>query len=174
MITWSFVAFAFFLVPLYIGNANLDFFLISIILGIAEIISAFLSMFITRKGDASVALIVFCALSCIASIGALLFETFLENSAENQVPIAIIYMVLYVGIGTAFNLAYLVVCDLFPTIFLATSYGACNVSARLIAILSPFMAYAPKPIPILTLISYSALCIFLPMCLVKADQNYSS
>lgn len=77
------------------------------------------------------------------------------------------------GVVTAFDLVYLVVNDLFPTIFLATSYGACNVVGRFVSILSPLMAYAASPIPMLTLIAFSGLCIFLPMCLVKVDQNTS-
>ena len=80
-------------------------------------------------------------------------------------------MVLYVGIVTAFDLVYLLVNDLFPTIFLATSYGACNVVGRFVSILSPLMAYAHDPIPMLTLIVFSAICIFLPMCLVKVNQK---
>ena len=75
------------------------------------------------------------------------------------------------GIVTAFDLVYLLVNDLFPTIFLATSYGACNVVGRFVSILSPLMAYATDPIPMLTLIAFSGLCIFLPMCLVKVAQD---
>ena len=78
---------------------------------------------------------------------------------------------MYVGIVTAFDLVYLLVNDLFPTIFLATSYGACNVIGRFVSILSPLMAYAPDPIPMLTLIAFSGLCIFIPMCLVKVDTG---
>ncbi len=81
------------------------------------------------------------------------------------------YLVLYVGIVTAFDLVYLLVNDLFPTIFLATSYGATNVVGRFVSILSPLMAYAGDVIPMITLIAFSGLCIFLPMCLVKIEQD---
>ena len=79
------------------------------------------------------------------------------------------YLLLYVGIVTAFDLVYLLVNDLFPTIFLATSYGACNVVGRFISILSPLMANAGDYIPMLTLIAFSGICVFLAMCLVKVD-----
>ena len=88
-------------------------------------------------------------------------------------PVAVAYLILYVGVVTAFDLVYLIVNELFPTIFLATSYGACNVVGRFISILSPLMAYAPNPIPMLTLIIFSGLCIFLPLCLVKVNQDTS-
>lgn len=61
------------------------------------------------------------------------------------------YLILYVGIVTVFDLVYLIVNDVFPTIFLATSYGACNIVGRFVSITSPVMAYAPEPIPMLTL-----------------------
>ena len=79
------------------------------------------------------------------------------------------YLLLYVGIVTAFDLVYLLVNDLFPTIFLATSYGACNVVGRFISILSPLMANAGDVIPMLTLIAFSGICVFLAMCLVKVE-----
>ena len=84
---------------------------------------------------------------------------------------AVAYLILYVGIVTAFDLVYLLVNDLFPTIFLATSYGATNVIGRFVSILSPLMAYAPDPIPMVTLIIFSGLCVFIAMCLVKVDSK---
>ena len=89
-------------------------------------------------------------------------------------PIALIYLLIYVGIVSAFNLAYLTVCDLFPNIFLATAFGACNVSGRFVTIAAPVIAYAPRPIPILTLISFSGLCIVLPLYLIKVNQHMQS
>ena len=169
MITWSFASFAFFVVPLYVSNVDLNLFLISICLAVAEIISSFICLYITHTRDNRKSLIFFCALSCVGSIGALIFQSVYQ--AESQLPVAAAYLVLYVGIVTAFDLVYLLVNDLFPTIFLATSYGACNVVGRLVSIFSPTMAYAPEPIPMLTLIIFSAICVFIPMCLVKVDKN---
>lgn len=73
MVTWSFASFAFFLVPLYIGNADLNLFLISICLAIAECIASFICLFITHGKDNKKSLIVFCFLTCLGSIGALIF-----------------------------------------------------------------------------------------------------
>lgn len=169
MIVWSFASFAFFLVPLYVGKIDLNLFLISICLAVAEIISSFICLYVTHKRDNRKSLIFFCALSCIGSIGALIFQEVYKS--DSQLPVAMAYLVLYVGIVTAFDLVYLLVNDLFPTIFLATSYGACNVVGRAVSIFSPLMAYAPEPIPMLTLILFSGVCIFIPMCLIKVDQN---
>ena len=167
MITWSFSSFAFFLVPLYIGNANLNLFLISICLAVAEIISCLICLALTNGRDNRKFLIIFCLLSCIGSIGALIFQSVYK--LDNEIHVAVAFLILYVGIVTAFNLVYLIVNDLFPTIFLATSYGACNVVGRFVSILSPLIAYASDPIPMLTLIIFSAICVTLPMCLVKVE-----
>ena len=79
------------------------------------------------------------------------------------------YLIIYMGIAASFDLIYLIVNDLFPTLFLATTYGACNVIGRFVTILSPLMAYLPKPIPMLTIVVFSTICTLLPMCLVKID-----
>jgi hypothetical protein len=47
------------------------------------------------------------------------------------------YMLLYTGVTISFDLVYLVVNELFPTIFIGTAYGACNVVGRFVAILGP-------------------------------------
>lgn len=69
--------------PIYIGNSGLDFFLLIISLGVAELLSGFISMYVTKNSDAKILLIVFCALCCVSSVGALVFETFMVHSAEN-------------------------------------------------------------------------------------------
>ncbi len=73
MVCWSFASFAFFLVPLYIGNIKINMYLISICLAVAEIISSFICLGITHNRDNRKSLIFFCALSCVGSVGALIF-----------------------------------------------------------------------------------------------------
>ena len=51
------------------------------------------------------------------------------------------------GISSAFNLCYLGNNFLFPVSILATSYGVCNIFARLITIGAPYFAEL-KPIEI--------------------------
>ena len=73
MVVWSFASFAFFLVPLYISQAELNLFLISICLAVAENIASCICLFITHNRDNKKSLIIFCGLTCIGSIGALIF-----------------------------------------------------------------------------------------------------
>ena len=73
MVVWSFASFAFFLVPLYIGRIDINLFLISICLAVAEIISSCICLFITHGRDNKMSLIFFCFLSCLGAVGALIF-----------------------------------------------------------------------------------------------------
>ena len=82
-------------------------------------------------------------------------------------------MLLYVGVVTAFDLVYLIVNDLFPTIFLGTSYGACNVAGRFISILSPMAARLPGVIPLIVLGVFATVCTLLPLGLIKAKRDDS-
>lgn len=78
MITWSFSSFAFFLVPLYIGKAgDLNIFLISFCLAVGEIISCAICLYLIKGSgsDNKKSLILFCAICCIGSIGALVFQS---------------------------------------------------------------------------------------------------
>ena len=75
MIVWSFSSFAFFLIPLYIGNAEPNLFLMSISLAVAEILSALICMFVTNKLDNRSSLIISCAMACLGSIGVLVIES---------------------------------------------------------------------------------------------------
>lgn len=57
--------------------------------------------------------------------------------------------VLLARFGTTFVMisCYIVQVELFPTLFLGTSFGICNFFARLFSIGSPLAAEIPEPIP---------------------------
>ena len=82
-------------------------------------------------------------------------------------------MFLYVGVVTAFDLVYLIVNDLFPTIFLGTSYGATNVVGRFVSIFAPLAAELPGVLPLVLLGIFAAVCTMLPLGLVKAKSEES-
>jgi hypothetical protein len=166
---WSFSSFSFFLIPFYIGKTDLNIYLISLSTAIAEIIAAFICLYLTHGYDMRKLLALFLGLTCIGSVGEVLFTSFYGGSSE--LPEAASYLILYVGIVTAFDLVYLIVNDLFPTIFLATAYGGCNVVGRFISIFSPLVAVVPAPWPMLILIVLSGISAMAPLCLVKVAQK---
>ena len=83
VIVWSFSSFAFFLVPLYIGNEELNLFMISLCLSTAELISAALCIYITHGRDKIKALTIFCALCTIGCIGTLILQY--VSSPDDQI-----------------------------------------------------------------------------------------
>jgi len=66
---------------------------------------------------------------------------------------------------------YLIVTELFPTIFRATAFGACNVLGRFVTILSPLVAQMPGMWPMLILALYSLLAAVLPFGLKKVAEK---
>ena len=90
---------------------------------------------------------------------------------DSQVPEAALYLLLYTGITMAFNLVYLIVSELFPTIFRATAYGVCNVPGRLITILSPLVAQLPGLLPLGILAIFSFIVSFLPLFLKRVSNE---
>ena len=88
-------------------------------------------------------------------------------------PQAALYLLLYTGCGMAFDLVYLIVNELFPTIFRATAYGACNVLGRAVTIASPLVAELPGLWPMGILAVYSAFATVLPFWLRKVSDKES-
>ena len=60
---------------------------------------------------------------------------------------------------------------IFPTIFLATVYGACNIIGRLVTILSPEIARIPPPTPMIIMIIFSTLSAFVSFFLKRTKLN---
>jgi len=75
-------------------------------------------------------------------------------------------MLTNLGVVCVFDIAYLINPTLFPTIFLATCYGACNVFGRFITIFAPVVAYWGKFKPLFLLIGFSAVVIVCTRLLV--------
>ena len=157
MVEWSYSSFSFFVVPFYLAKVDGNMYLFSVCTAIAELLSVVICLTIVNYDmNLKRSLIVFCGISFIGALGIMLFK-----------PQAILYLILYTGCSTAFSLVYLIVNDLFPTIFRATAYGACNVLGRFITILSPMVAQMDGSWPMLILAVYSLLAAILPFGLKK-------
>jgi len=169
MIVWSFSAFSFFLVPFYIATIPSNIFLMSTCTAVAEIIASVICLTVTHNMDKKKSLIVFCAMSCLGTIGVMLFQWL--YTGDSEIPEAATYLILYVGVVTAFDLVYVIVADLFPTIFLGTAYGCCNILGRAIAVLSPEVARLEKPLPMLILAIFAAIATILPFGLIKVKKE---
>ena len=166
---WSFSSWAFFVVPFYLGKIKGNMYLMSLMTAIAEIIATFICMYAIKGRDLRRALALFCGISCVGSVGVITFTSIFTG----ELPTAFAYMLLYIGVVAAFDLVYLIVNELFPTVFLGTSYGACNVVGRFISIMSPLAAELPGALPLILLAVFAALCSVLPFGLIKTKKTYN-
>jgi Na+/melibiose symporter-like transporter len=169
MVTWSYASFAFFVVPFYLATVDGNYYLMNLMTAIAEIVASIILLFFTANQDKKRLLILFCFVSFCGCTGVLVFDAFYEG--KSQIPDAVLYLLLYTGITAAFDLVYLVVCDLFPTIFRGTAYGACNVLGRFISILSPEIARLKGYWPMGILAAFSLVATILPMGLKRAKKD---
>jgi hypothetical protein len=169
MVTWSYASFAFFVVPFYLATIDGNYYLMNLMTAIAEIAASFILLFCTANKDNKKLLIFFCFVSFLGCLGVLIFDAFYKG--ESQVPDAILYLCLYTGITAAFDLVYLVVCDLFPTIFRGTAYGACNILGRFISILSPEIARLSGYWPMGILALFSLIATVLPLGLKRTKKE---
>ena len=80
---------------------------------------------------------------------------------------SVLILMMNLGAVCSFDIAYLINPELFPTVMLASAYGACNIFGRLITIGSPLVAKLSNPKPVLILMIYSIVAIILSTRLVK-------
>jgi hypothetical protein len=165
IIVWSFCTFSFFVVPYYLDTIPGNLFLMSSATAVAEIIASIICLLATHKYDTRKTVAFFSFVSCVATIGIITLTACYKGTS--QIPSALGYLVQYTGFVATFNFVYVLINELFPTIYLATAYGACNIVGRAVAISSPLVARVDPPYPMLILATYSAICSVLPLLLVK-------
>ena len=142
-------------------------------LALAEVVASGISLLITNKFETRKIVATFAGISSIATVAIMLLNAFTDETTH-QALIAVGYLVQYTGFVTTFNFVYLLINDLFPTILLATAYGACNVVGRAIAIGSPIVARVQPPYPMSILACYSILCAVLPFLLITIKRQKSA
>ena len=71
------------------------------------------------------------------------------------------------GVTSTFDVAYLLNTEMFPTIFLGTAYGFCNIIGRFITILSPIIAKIEHPYPMIIMVIFSGISATLTLLLKR-------
>ena len=171
IIIWSFCTFSFYLVPYYLDTLPGNLFLLSSSTAMAEIIASFISLAIANKFETRKSVALFAFISCFSTIGIILLSSLYKGTS--QIPDAVGYLIQYTGFVTTFNMVYVIVNELFPTLYVATAYGACNIIGRAVAVSSPLVARVNPPWPMLILAVYSLICAVLAMCLVRTRTTVS-
>mmetsp|Transcript_13169 Transcript_13169/g.9227 ORF Transcript_13169/g.9227 Transcript_13169/m.9227 type:complete len:152 (+) Transcript_13169:532-987(+) len=94
----------------------------------------------------------------LTTVGSILILLFSETSA-----FPVFVLMARFGLACSFCSLYIANADVFPTLFSATAFGACNFIARFATMFAPTLAEVSPPVPMLTCMSLcilGALCVF--------------
>ena len=177
LVIWSFCSFSFFLIPFYLSSIDADFYALSFSSEIAEFIASIICLFITKLMKLERALFMFLSLVVVSALGLMGYKLFMESHSESSskemhdIINGVLIMLTNLGAVCSFDIAYLVNPELFPTMVLASAYGACNVFGRMISISSPIVARIPNPYPLIILITYCGVCSVLVTKLKKIPSE---
>ncbi|CDW72064.1 organic cation [Stylonychia lemnae] len=157
--SWSTASFGFYLIPYFLSSINTllhenryNVFELAIASSISEILANVFCYVITSIFPNKKSLILSYILAFFGSMGFWVAKDTVLSSSN------ILYYVLFskFGITVAFDVTYVIMGELFPTLLKATAFGICNVIARFITILAPRIALLPQPYPML-IFSFSCL-----------------
>ena len=130
---------------------------------VAEFLGSIICIYITRVMSLKSALRAMCMLITISSITMVLVQEIVVqkfNVNEDLLTVveALLILTMNLGVVCSFDIAYLINPELFPTLFLATAYGACNILGRFVSIFSPIIARVPTPFPLIALGGFAIVC----------------
>ena len=151
--TWATCSFGYFLVTIYLKYLGGDFFLNVYLSAVAEITAKLLtSVFISKIGLKPTYVLAY----SVAALSSLLLVFLAEKSSTTM--IAVLVIGCKAGLCMGFCTAYLAIVLVYPTTFVATAMGFCNIVARVASITSPIVAEIedPYPMTILTIMCVSA------------------
>ena len=149
---WAVTSFAGYLTMFYLKYVPGNIFINNGLASCAEPPSHFISGYILKKFRLKTALVF--TYSCALVFTVLIFY-------DGPLMIVIAVAMARFGMTASFNMVYLGNNELFPPIYLSTSFGVCNLTARLTTILSPQVAEIPFPIPNLVFsiaVGWAILC----------------
>ena len=149
MLNFSFGSFGFFVIPFYFSNLSADIYVIAAASGFAELLASFACIFIVRQLTLKASIIVFIWVAFAACLSLIFAQD------AGTLALAVLVLIANFGITSMFDMAYLINVELFPTMYLGTAYGACNILARFISILSPKVGVLPPPWPMSILVCFS-------------------
>lgn len=151
MLNYSFGSFGFFVIPYYFSNLSGDIFVIAAFSGFAELLASLACALIVLRVTLKASIIIFIWIAFAACL-ALIFSL-----KAGTIVLGILVMIANFGITSMFDMAYLINVELFPTIYLGTAYGACNILARFVSILSPKVGVLHHPWPMSILVIFSLI-----------------
>ena len=104
----------------------------------------------------------FSSLFLLSVLGSTLLIFYWDN--VELIPVFIVMAKL--GINGTFNCCFVASIELMPTIFSASAFGLCNVTARTATILSPIIAQMNYPTPLIINISVASFAGFCSLFII--------
>ena len=140
-VLWSFSSFSYFLIPFYIADAQKDsnhsnVYEKMLSAFLAEILANVLCLFVTKLLSLKTGIIGFC---CMIFVSTAILLALKFNDGSSSIELILLFTTNF-GVNCVFSMCYLINPELFPTLFLSTAYGICNISCRFITIFSPIVS----------------------------------
>lgn len=120
-----------------------------------------------NKGSA---ILIFTIFTILGLISIVLLDKYSDLPYQHLIS-AVMYFLIYIGFVAIYNVIYLVLNDLFPTLYFGTAFGVCNILSRLVCCFAPLFAQVKKPIPFLVLSSAGICSIILTLQIRKIYQK---
>ena len=144
---FSAASFDFYLINFYLKYIPGNVFVNTIVSSASSGLSGFVSGFIVLKLGSQNGMCFAFGLCFLSSILLLAAES---SDWLSVIPFAV--LAAQFGVSSAFGMLYMCTLQYFPSQFLGTVFGVCNVTARAITIMSPMVAEAAQPTPVLAVI----------------------
>ena len=164
---WSLSSFGMYLVNYSLKNISGDFFKNNLLSAVIDVPISILSGFLYQKFGLSKVLSAFFFASMAGGITIVLFS----ESNPSLVPIMVAFA--KGGVKVNLDICYLGNSFLFPSIFAGTAFGICNAAAKISTILSPLLAEAEPPVPMIIFSILAAIGSVTPMFLRKGPVEGS-
>jgi len=139
-----------------------DIFTNSIVSSVSECIAHLLAGVIVLKAGAVGGL---CFSNALAALSAAVL--WIANAYDWLEAVPFCILAGKFGTGAAFCMLYMSTLQFFENRFMGRIFGTCNVTARLMTVMSPMVAEAPDPTPELTMLFSCALAAIFTCALRK-------
>ena len=144
MSCWTCAAFNFYLIQFYLGFLPGNIYQNASVSATAEIIANVVSAILLVKLGLKYSLLTSYFIAGACGLALLWFN----DSGLAYITLPLILGSKF-GINSAFSICYISTAQLFPTLFMATVFGMCNIVARTFTIMAPIVAEMDLPYPLL-------------------------
>jgi len=156
--------FNFYLITFYLKYFPGNIFTNSLSFAASDLLSYIFSGLVLKKATTTQTLVLSYLISCIGGVLYICFHNF-----TSLIPLFIVLSRM--GNSMSFNTVYVTNNRLFPTEFLASTYGIANLISHLLTIGAPLVAEIPDPFPFLVFVANTIIAIVAALFLREHSQK---